>query len=55
MTKDELTQATDACIETTREALQTVWDAINKGQQKKLYKLPEVREMLERFGVEVEE
>lgn len=52
MTKTELTQATDACIETTRDALQLLWDNINKGQQKQLYKRPEIKELLDRYGVE---
>ena len=55
MTKEQLTSATDACIETTREALQTLWDNINKGQQKQLYKRQEIKALLDRYGVEVDE
>lgn len=54
MTRAELTQATNACIETTRAALQTIWDEINKGQRKQLYKIPEIKALLDRYGVEVE-
>ena len=53
MTKTELTQTTDVCIETTREALQTLWDNINKGQQKQLYKREDIKALLDRYGVEV--
>lgn len=54
MTRAELTQATNACIETTREALQLLWDNINKGQQKQLAKREEIKAILDRYGVEVE-
>ena len=54
MTKDALAQATDACMEITREALQLLWDNVNKGQKKQLYKRPEIKALLDRFGVEVE-
>ena len=54
MTKQELTTKTDAVIETTREALQTVYDALNQGQQKKLLKNEDVADLLSRYGVEVE-
>ena len=53
MTRTELTQATDACVETTREGLQTLWDNINKGQRKQLYKNAEIKALLDRYGVEV--
>jgi hypothetical protein len=52
MTKDKLTKAVDVTILTTKEALQTVVDALNPGQQKQLLKKPGVKEMLDRFGVE---
>ena len=54
MTKAELTQATDVCIVTTRDALQTLWDNINKGQQKQLYKRKEIKTLLDRYGVKAE-
>ena len=55
MTKYELEAKTDAVIETTREALQTVYDALNQGQQKKLLKDETVAALFERYGVEVSE
>ena len=54
MTKAELTQATDACIAETHDALQLLWDNINKGQRKQLYKQPEIKALLDRYGVEVD-
>ena len=54
MTKAELTANTDACIDETHDALQLLWDNINKGQQKQLYKQPEIKALLDRYGVEVE-
>lgn len=55
MTKTQLTQATDACMEATKSALQTLWDNINKGQRKQLYKNAEIKKLLDRYGVEVDE
>lgn len=54
MTKTELNIATDACIAESHDALQTLWDNINKGQQKQLYKIPKIKAILDRFGVEVD-
>ena len=51
MTKQELTSKTDATIEETRIALQTVYDALNQGQQKKLLKDEAVAALFERYGV----
>ena len=55
MTKTELQQATEACIEQTHEALQTLWDSINKGQRKQLYKREDIKTLLERYGVQAED
>jgi len=38
----------------SHDALQTLWDNINRGQRKQLYKIPEIKAILDRFGVEVE-
>lgn len=54
MTRTELSQATDACIETTREALQTLWNSINKGQRKQLCKREAIKALLDRYGVAAE-
>ena len=53
MTKNELNKKTDAAMTETREALQTVFDALNHGQQKKLVSNEAVAKVLERYGVNV--
>lgn len=55
MTKNELTMKTDAAVLETRNALQTVYDSLNQGQQKKLLRDPQVAELFARYGVEVQE
>jgi len=52
MKKAELTQKTDAVVNETRIALQTVYDSLNQGQQKKILKEEAVAELFERYGVE---
>jgi len=39
----------------TKDALQTLWNNINKGQQKQLIKIAEIKELFDRYGVEYEE
>lgn len=51
MTKQELNAKTDAAIVETRAALQTVYDALNHGQQQKIMKDPAVAVLLKRYGV----
>jgi hypothetical protein len=53
MRKQELFDKTEAVMNETREALQTVYDALNQGQQKKLLKDEKVAALMERYGVEV--
>ncbi len=53
MTKQELREKTTAALVETRTALQTVYDALNQGQQKKLLKDETVAALFERYGVEV--
>ena len=38
-----------------KEALQTVLDALNRGQRKKLLKSPAVKAMMERYGIKTME
>lgn len=38
-----------------KEALQTVLDALNRGQRKKLLKNPSVKAMMERYGIDTTE
>lgn len=53
MTKAELERKTEAVIEETRTALQTMYDALNHGQQQQIVKDPAVAALFERYGVEV--
>lgn len=55
MTKDELTAAVVAAKAETKTALQTVYDALNHGQQKKLVKDEKVKALFELYGVEYAE
>lgn len=54
MTKIELTKKTDKVVNETRTALQTVYDALNQGQQKKILKDEKVAELFERYKVATE-
>jgi Fe2+ or Zn2+ uptake regulation protein len=42
----------EEAYEETKVALQTVYDALNKGQQQKLLKEEAVKELFDRYGVE---
>lgn len=52
MKKTELTQAVDVRITETRTALQTVYDALNHGQQKKIVANTAVKALFDRYSVE---
>lgn len=54
MTKYELKQKTDKAVTETKEALQTVYDALNQGQQKKIVKDEKVKALFDRYGVDYE-
>lgn len=54
MDKQELSRKVSEAKAQTREALQTVYDALNQGQRKKLAKDPAVSALLERYAVEVD-
>lgn len=51
MNKSALNEAVNLCKETTREALQTVYDSLNQGQQKKLIKDEKVKALFDLFEV----
>lgn len=55
MTRQELMAAVNACKAETRTALQTMYDALNHGQQKQIVKHESVRMLFERYGVVYEE
>ena len=48
---DTWTEAANVVIEETKVALQTVYDALNSGQQKKILKDEGVKELFDRYGV----
>ncbi|MBO5969025.1 MAG: hypothetical protein J6S14_11075 [Clostridia bacterium] len=54
MKKNELKQKTDTVISQTQEALQTMYDALSQGQQKKIVKNEEVKALFDRYGVNYE-
>ena len=54
MTKNELNSAVVAAKVETREALQTVYDALNHGQQKQIVKDEKVKALFELYGVNYE-
>ena len=51
MDKDTLNEAVKACKAETKEALQTVYNTLNSGQQKKLLKNETVKALFERYEV----
>lgn len=55
MNKQELTAAVDAAKTETRNALQTVYDSLNNGQQKKILKDEKVKSLFDLYGVTYEE
>lgn len=52
MKKSELTAAVLTVKTETRNALQTMYDALNQGQQKQIVKNEAVRVLFDRYGVE---
>lgn len=55
MLKAELTQAVDNCRIQTKEALQTVYNALNHGQQKQIVKDEKVKALFDLYGVVTDE
>lgn len=53
MTKNELKKRTDAAVAETKKALQTVYNALNPGQQKQIIKDEAVKALFDRYGVEL--
>lgn len=51
VSKAELTDAVEAAKAETRTALQTVYDALNQGQQKKIVKDETVKALFDLYGV----
>lgn len=55
MKKAELTAAVESAKTETKNALQTMYDALNQGQQKKIIKNESVKSLFDLYGVEYEE
>ena len=55
MTKTELTTAVVEAKTETKNALQTVYDALNSGQKKKIVKDESVKALFDLYGVEYSE
>lgn len=51
MNKERLTEAVETRKNEIRNALQTMYDALNQGQQKQIVKDDEVRSMFDLYGV----
>ena len=51
MTRKELIASVKSEKEETRTALQTVYDSLNQGQQKKIVKDEKVKELFDIYGV----
>lgn len=49
------TEKAEAVYSETKNALQTVYDALNQGQQNKLLKNEEVKDLFDRYGVVTEQ
>ena len=54
MKKNKLKELTDNAFNATHNALQTVFNALNKGQKIQLIKHQEVAELLARYNVNTE-
>lgn len=52
MTRQELQVKTDNAVNETKEALQTIYDALNHGQQKQIVKDEKVKALFDLYGVE---
>lgn len=55
MTRAELMSAVETAKRETRDALQTVYNALNSGQQKKIVKDQAVKALFDLYGVEYSE
>lgn len=54
MTKTELSNKTQAVKSETQEALQALFNEVNKGQQKQLVKKEKIKKLFDRYNVEYE-
>lgn len=54
MTRTELTERVDALKTETHDALQLVYNGLNKGQRSKLLKDNKIKELFDRYNVDYE-
>lgn len=52
MLKTELMAKTDLVVEEIKVALETIYNALNQGQQKKVIKDEAVKKLFDRYGVD---
>ena len=55
MTREELMIAVETAKTNTKNALQTVYDALNQGQKKQIVKNDDVKALFDLYGVEYAE
>lgn len=55
MTRQELEAKTNEIINNMKNALQTMYNTLNQGQQKQIIKDEKVKELFDRYGVEYSE
>lgn len=55
MTRQELEAKTNEIINNMKNALQTMYNTLNQGQQKQIIKDKKVKELFDRYGVEYSE
>lgn len=54
MNKTELASVIESYKNETRDAMQTLYDALNHGQQKQIVKNEKVKKLFDRYGVKYE-
>lgn len=54
ISKEKLKENVNKTKTETKDALQTLYDSLNQGQQKKVIKNPEVKALFDRYGVKYE-
>ena len=55
ISKEKLKENVNVVKGESKSALQTMYDALNKGQQKKIVKNAKVKALFDRYGVDYEE
>lgn len=51
MTKEELETKTDSVISETKNAIETIYNALNRGQRKQIVKNEQVKILFDRYGI----